>query len=317
MFAAGELFGTAVCKPGKTSGTNSAEFFKYIIAVFIGGALYGTMSSFVKLANASGFCTAQVAFFQALFAAFILWRLTCFFGAAKNAKISPREIAETLFAGCAIGMANLLYYRSLEYISASVAVVILMQFTCFVILLEFAVFGRRPSLAELLVVFVLLCATVLASGAFSIRHSEFSFNGIIIALLGTLSYAVYVVANGHINTSRSWLLKSALIMTGSSIAIFVAGFNQIAGSFNFSASFLPWGIGFAVFGTTIPTALFSLGIPKIGACLSSILMTVELPVAVICARFILGEQIDILQTCGIALMFFAIIFINYYRSKRI
>lgn len=106
-------------------------------------------------------------------------------------------------------------------------------------------------------------------------------------------------------------------MTGSSIAIFVAGFNQIAGNFNFSVSFLPWGIGFAVFGTTIPTALFSLGIPKIVACLSSILMTVELPVAVICARFILGEQIDILQTCGIALMFFAIIFINYYRSKRI
>ena len=155
------------------------------------------------------------------------------------------------------------------------------------------------------------------AGLFSIQHSEFSFNGIIIALLGTLSYAVYVVANGHINTSHSWLLKSALIMTGSSIAIFVAGFNQIAGNFNFSASFLPWGIGFAVFGTTIPTALFSLGIPKIVACLSSILMTVELPVAVICARFILGEQIDILQTCGIALMFFAIIFINYYRSKRI
>ena len=289
--------------------------FKYIFMVFMGGALYGTMSSFVKLANASGFGTAQVAFFQALFSAFILWGLTCFFGAAKNEKLSLREILETLFAGCAVGMVNLLYYRSLEYISASLAVVVLMQFTWFVILLEFAVFLRKPSFAEFAAVFTLLCATALASGVFSVQHSGFSVKGIIIALLSSLSYAVYVVVNGHINTSRSWLLKSALIMTGSSVAIFVVGFGQIVGSFNFCASFLPWAIGFAVFGTTIPTALFSLGIPKIGACLSSILMTVELPVAVICARFILGEQIDILQMAGIALMFFAIIFINYYRSK--
>lgn len=200
--------------------------FKYIVAVFMGGALYGTMSSFVKLANSIGFGTAQVAFFQALFAAFILWGLACFFGAAKNAKISPREIAEALFAGCAVGMVNLLYYRSLEYISASLAVVILMQFTWFVILLEFAVFSRKPSFAEVAAVLTLLCATALASGVFSAQHCGFSLKGIIIALLGTLSYAVYVVANGHINTSHSWLLKSALIMTGSSIAIFVAGFKD-------------------------------------------------------------------------------------------
>ena len=291
--------------------------FKYILAVFLGGALYGTMSAFVKLANADGFGTAQIAFFQALFAAVILWGAALFFGVAKGAKISLREIAETLFAGCAIGMANLFYYRSLEYISASFAVVILMQFTWFVILLEFAVFGRRPSFAELGAVAVLLCATALASGALSQTFAGFSAKGLWIALLGTLSYAVYVVANGHINTSESWLLKSALIMTGSSVAIFVVGFGQIAENFNFGASFLSYALGFAVFGTTIPTILFSVGIPKIGASISSILMTVELPVAVICARFILGERIDALQAVGIALMFLSIAAINYNRSKRI
>ena len=290
--------------------------FKYIFAVFIGGALYGTMSSFVKIANADGFGTAQIAFFQALFAAAMLWGFACIFGDLKNAKMSLRETFETLFAGCAVGMVNLFYYRSLEYISASLAVVILMQFTWFVVLIELVAFGRKPSLAELSAVLILLFATALASGVLSAPIAGFSIVGMLIALLSALSYAVYIVANGHISTSRSWLLKSALIMTGSSAAIFAVGYGQIVGGFNFNAAFLYWAIGFAVFGTAIPTALFSMGIPKIGACLSAILMTVELPVAVLCASLILGERICALQALGIALMFFAIMFINYRRVKR-
>lgn len=130
--------------------------------------------------------------------------------------------------------------------------------------------------------------------------------------MSAFSYALYVVANGHTNTSRSLLLKSALIMTGSSIAIFVVGGGQIVGGFNFNVAFLYWVIGFTVFGTAIPTALFSMGIPKVGACLSSILMTVELLVAVLCASVILGERICVLQAVGIALVFFH----NIYKLSR-
>ena len=92
-----------------------AKNFKYIFAVFAGCALYGTMSSFVKIANADGFGIAQIAFFQALFAAAMRWGFACIFGDLKNAKMSIRETLETLLAGCAVGMVNLFYYRSLEY----------------------------------------------------------------------------------------------------------------------------------------------------------------------------------------------------------
>ena len=88
---------------------------------------------------------------------------------------------------------NLLYYRSLEYLSASVAVVVLMQFTWFTILLEAVVFGRKPTKAELSAVSVLLVGTFPASGALNGSAADISAKGAAIALGGTLSYAVYVV----------------------------------------------------------------------------------------------------------------------------
>jgi drug/metabolite transporter (DMT)-like permease len=72
-------------------------------------------------------------------------------------------------------------------------------------------------------------------------------------------------------------------------------------------------------GTTVPTALFASGISKIGVGISSILMTVELPVAIICARIVLKEQIGSLQIVGIVIMLASICIMNYYKvykSKR-
>jgi len=53
----------------------------------------------------------------------------------------------------AIGLTNYLYYQSVSYISASLAIVILMQFTWFSLFLEWIIFAKKPSRLELLTVF--------------------------------------------------------------------------------------------------------------------------------------------------------------------
>ena len=50
-----------------------------------------------------------------------------------------------LFTGSAIGLTNFFYYESVSYISASLAIVILMQFTWFSLLLEWLIFKSKPS----------------------------------------------------------------------------------------------------------------------------------------------------------------------------
>ncbi|MDR1524663.1 MAG: DMT family transporter [Tannerella sp.] len=66
----------------------------------------------------------------------------------------------------------------------------------------------------------------------------------------------------------------------------------------------------------VPTALFATGIPKIGAGISSILMTVELPVAVLCANVVLNERISPLQVAGIIIMPAAIAVMNYHKTLK-
>ena len=45
---------------------------KYIFMVLLGGTMYGTMSSFVKLSYSEGFNAAEIAFWQAFIAALLL-----------------------------------------------------------------------------------------------------------------------------------------------------------------------------------------------------------------------------------------------------
>lgn len=291
--------------------------FKYIFTVLIGGTLYGTMSSFVKLAYTKGFHAAELAFSQALLAAAILGLFT-FFTRHSAEKISIAKITQLwpmLLTGGSIGLTNYFYYESVSHINASVAIVILMQFTWFSIFLEWICYRKKPSKPELITVLFILCGTVLAGDFFNNQPAIFSIKGIVLALLASFTYAVYIVANSRTGQNIPWQLRSTLIMTGSALMIFAVNSPSIISQNHFGYDFIPWAIFLAVVGTTIPTALFAIGIPKIGAGVSSILMTVELPVAVLCAYIVLHEEIHMLQLVGIVIMLMAISAMNFLKRS--
>lgn len=218
-----------------------------------------------------------------------------------------------ILTGCAIGLTNFLYYESVQYISASLAIVILMQFTWLSILLEWIVFKRKASRLEMLTVFFILLGTIMAGGVLEMTGWMFSTKGMLLALSASLTYAVYIVANERCGKGVRWQSKSMTIMVGSSICIFLVNSQTILSEDYLCSEFAGWAVLLAVIGTTIPTALFAAGISKIGAGISSILMTVELPVAVLCARIILHERISPLQSAGIIMMLASISAMNYYK----
>lgn len=110
-------------------------------------------------------------------------------------------------------------------------------------------------------------------------------------------------------------IKSTFIMIGSALTIFIVNSQTIITD-NLSDEALCLALFLAIIGTTIPTALFAAGIPKIGVGISSILMTIELPVAVICAVVVLNEHISPVQIAGIVVMLTAISTMNYYKSLK-
>lgn len=289
---------------------------KYIFLILLGGTLYGTMSSFVKLSYRNGYTAAEISFAQAALAALFLGIFALASNQQGSAKFTRNQIIAALLTGGAIGLTNFLYYLSVSYISASLAIVILMQFTWFSLILEWVLFGNKPTILEVVIILVILIGTLMASGFFSQNKWLFSLKGILLVLLASLTYAVYIVATGRLSKSLRWQSKSTLIMLGSAITILIINGKSIIDHHHFDHIFILWALFFAILGTTIPTALFAASIPNIGAGVSSILMTIELPVAVICASIILQERIDALQIAGIVAMLAAISFMNFYKSRK-
>lgn len=289
---------------------------KYILMVLLGGAMYGTMSSFVKLSYSWGYNAAEISFAQAALAAIFLGTYTLVTGKSIQGKITRKDLLPLILTGSAIGLTNYLYYQSVSYISASLAIVILMQFTWFSLFLEWIIFAKKTSRIELLTVFFILIGTVMAGNLFDSRAWSFSLKGILLALFASLTYAIYIVANGRIGKCVRWQSKSTFIMIGSALTIFIVNSQTIIIDNHFGGSFMLWALFLAIIGTTIPTALFAAGIPKIGVGISSILMTIELPVAVICAVVVLNEHISPVQIAGIVVMLTAISIINYYKSLK-
>lgn len=175
---------------------------------------------------------------------------------------------------------------------------------------------EKPSKTELLAVFFILVGTAFAGKLFETENRPLSTKGIILALFSSLTYALYIIATGRVAKTGRWQSKSTIIMVGSSLSIFAVNSGTIISGNHFGGEFLLWAIFLAIAGTTIPTALFAAGISKIGSGISSILMTVELPVAILCARIVLKEQISPAQAAGLLIMAASIAAMNYYKSRK-
>ncbi len=278
--------------------------------VLLGGAMYGTMSSFVKMSYTLGYNAAEISFAQALLSALFLGCIP------RKTKLTRHSWISLLLTGGAIGLANFLYYQSVSYISASLAIVILMQFTWFSLLLEWIIFRQQPGKPELVTVLFILIGTVMAGDLLRDGALSISWQGIALSLAASLAYAAYIVANSRVGKCVNWQTKSTLIMAGSALTIFLVNAGTITAHNHFGATFLLWALFFSVVGTTIPTALFAVGIPKVGAGTSAILMTIEFPVAVLCAHFVLHERISPIQIAGIIIMLTAISAMNYFKSLK-
>lgn len=289
---------------------------KYIAMVLLGGACYGILSTFVKIAYKEGYNSAEIAFTQAFSGAIILWLLAYFRKGENISLLINRQVfVSLLLTGATIGLTTFLYYLSVQYIPASIAIILLMQFTWFGVLIEWVIFRKKTSPAEMLVIVVILFGTTLAGDFHHFKSSYLPLKGVLLVLASSLVYAIYIVANSRVGKIIPWQNKSAIIMTGSAIAIFLINLQPIITESHIGFGLLKWALFLAFFGTIIPPVLFAIAIPKIGSAKSAILMTIELPVAVLCAYLVLKESLRFTQILGIIIMIIAIVSMSIYKNR--
>ncbi|SFG65706.1 EamA family transporter [Pedobacter insulae] len=291
---------------------------KGVILVLVGACSFGILSTFVKLAYADGYSLSDVTGTQAFFGAILLW--SCYFVQIKiGKKKSPKSATHWLkliAAGLFTGLVSMFYYQCVKLVPASLAIILLMQFVWISILLELFIYKKKPSKLQLIAIAIILFGTVLASGFLTSNANQINLEGLFFGMLAALCYAIFLLLNGKLGNDYPPLKKSALMITGACILIFVLLPPTFLVNGALTGSLLKWGIILAVFGTFIPPLCFASGIPKAGLTLSSILSSVELPVAIMVSSLVLKEEVGLIRWVGVTTILGALVIPNLENTKK-
>ncbi|MGO1816138.1 MAG: EamA family transporter, partial [Sphingobacterium sp.] len=130
------------------------------------------------------------------------------------------------------------------------------------------------------------------------------------------AYSVFIIVNGRVGNEYPALQKSALMITGAFLLIFVTLRPWSLLEIGIFMDILPYGMPLAIFGTVLPPLLFAYGMPRTGYSLGAVLSTVELPVAVFMSYLILQESVSGIKWIGVVLILATIVWKNK-ASKRL
>lgn len=288
------------------------NIIKGVFLVGLGATSYGMLATFVKLAYQENFTTAEVTSAQFIYGIIGILIINIF--QKKQAKTevikaTKKNIFQLMLAGTSLGMTSVFYYLCVKYIDVSIAIVLLMQTVWMGVLLEWFLDKKAPSKQKILAVFIVLIGTLLATNLIN-STVEIDWKGIFFGMLAAASFTTTMFTANKIALGISSAQRSLYMLLGG--AIIVAGFALFTQTtpFNFEI-FLKWGIILALFGTIIPPMLMNSGFPKTGLGLGSIVSSLELPVSVMMAYFILNETVILSQWFGVLLIIFAIVIMNF------
>lgn len=304
---------------------------KGVFLVAIGASSFGMLASFVKLAYAAGYTTAEVTFSQVLLGVIGMLFINVFRKKSANESVeSKSDIRNLILAGTSMGFTSVLYYLAVSYINASIAVVLLMQSVWIGVVIESITTKTFPNKLKIIAVLLILFGTVLATNILGDKI-ELDIRGVIFGFLAACSFATTMFTSNFVAVHLPAPKRSFYMLLGSTIIVsiftiitqvgpnnseFLLNIFQSISSdtsgirdFDF-AIFYKWGLLLALFGTIIPPIFLNMGFPHTGVGLGSIISSLELPVSVTVAYLVLSETVILTQWVGILLILSAIFLMN-------
>lgn len=316
------------------------DLWKGVLLVGFGASIYGMLATFVKLAYKEGFTTAEVTTSQFIIGILGLFLLNIFQSfTSKKALPQPKksDVWKLISAGTSLGFTSLFYYLSVQYINVSIAIVLLMQSVWIGVVVESVITKKFPTTRKVISTILILTGTLMATNVIN-SEIELDWRGVFWGMMAACSFSTTMFTANRIGNYLPVFRKSFLMLIGGLIVVMTYSFFAQIGPVNFAwvrdlmnydaaslanlkefdfSIFWRFGIFLAVFGTILPPILFNLGFPKVGLGLGSILSSMELPVSVLFAYILLGEQVLGIQWLGIAVILSAIVYMNLGPKKSI
>jgi drug/metabolite transporter (DMT)-like permease len=295
------------------------EIVKGVFLVALGASSYGMLATFVKLAylDTEKFTTAEVTTTQFVYGILGILLINLFQkinNKREIVKATPKNIYNLILAGTSLGTTSVFYYLCVKYIDVSIAIVLLMQTVWMGVLLEWILDKKVPSKQKVIAVFIVLTGTLLATNIL-FNAVEINLTGIFWGILAATSFTTTMFTANKVALNVSSAQRSLFMLLGGAIVVLIFSLYTQNRPFNF-AIFGKYGMFLALFGTIIPPLLLNAGFPKTGIGLGSIVSSIELPISVLMAYFLLNETVVFSQWIGILLILTAIAIMNINFNKK-
>lgn len=276
----------------------------YPLLVVIGASCYGTLSTIIKLAIIDGYTAAEAVTSQ-YFIGFILAVIIFIFVRRKLPKFGGG--LTLLLAGLFTALTGVVYAKSIVYMPASLAVVMLFQFTWVGMLIDCIANRRLPKKVEVISLLFLLGGTIFAAGVIGADISNIPWQGWVWGMAAAVSFALFLFINQR--QVEGMDTETRLLFTSLFAFLIISILQSPEVLWNgtlFSGGLWKYGLILGSLGIVIPIYLFSIGIPKVGTATASILSAAELPVAVVISIILLSETVTPMQFVGIFIILIGI-----------
>lgn len=288
----------------------------YPLLIVIAASSYGILSTIVKVAMQHGYTSSEAVtsqFFFGFLLALVLFIVT----QRKLPKLTKKGAITLILAGICTAITGIVYFQSLNYLPASLAVVMLFQFTWIGLFMDCFLKKRLPSRIELISLVFLFSGTILAAGVIDVDLSQIAWQGWALGLLAAFTFAAFMQFNAHpvegvTTIGRTFILSVVALII---ISIFLSP--EIVWNGQLTSGLWKFGLALGLFGTILPILLFSIAAPRVGGALVPILSAMELPVAITVSVIVLNENLTLLQICGIMLVLFGMVLPSYFASKKV
>lgn len=276
---------------------------KNSLLVFVAGSSYGFIVPIVKGAN-------EVGVFPHTFLPLQYWTafLVCLaIVLVKRTRLRfLKQLGSLAILGFFTGSTSICYYTAVTLLPASAALTLLFQYIWISVLIECFHQKKLPAVSTVIAIVIVLIGTVFATGFFDGSAASLDPVGVAFGCGSAIFYALYLYCSGRVATTQPTVVRTMMLALGGIIITSIVSFDTYTTALP-DPNIWPFAILCALAGILLPTTLINYASPRLSAGMVSIMASSELPVGILAAWAIVGDEPSGLVLFGAALVFAGII----------
>jgi drug/metabolite transporter (DMT)-like permease len=268
------------------------------VFVVLAATLFGSLGIFGRVATTIDMTMASLLIPRFVAATAILWGYVL---ATRELDSVDRQLfSREIGLGIVYGAMSIAYFESLVWLSAGIAVLLLVTYPVQVTIGSALFLGERVTLPKYVALGAAVFGVTLLVGG---GRVEFAVAGIALVFVASLCYTVYTMGTRIMMETIDPMVHVASVFLGATGTVVVYG--VVTDSLAVPATQTGWRliVGVTVLGTLAPMVLFTEGLARIEASTASIVSTMEPLTTVVLGIVLLGEAVTLWIGLGALLVF--------------